>query len=1070
MMFQAAPRLHTKPISLCLFSPRKSSWQDDLSVDFQMNSEFIISNTSKTLSNVEVDFGRGSGFQTVALNTKIKVTYSQYGVKWLKLKLTYTDGSFNYATSKFTLNSDGSDQPKSIDGVPDSVYIAHPSISEHGSWIKIDYGCNNEGEIRKPYIYVEGFNPSEFGDLNYNRLYNNSSLTDRDDLYPSWLEYQFETFPTTGYLILDEVQANNYDIIYVDFEQGAGNIVYNAQTLMEVIKWVNGQKAANCSSYPNTLVGYSMGGIVARLALTYMEDDEDAGTGPPHDVSYYVSVDSPHLGANIPRGLTASVLDAESYDFLGFDVTDGIDAIQEAHDVLFSPAARQMLYYSGEGYEPLVYGHGPTYLAFQDILAAQGMPQRTVKNIAIAKGNSSGNDQGFGSQVELLDIDLNSFNATGCLVNVDNNLGDAAINGAGFLAGAFLFAKLGLFAQVEMDIDAMPGYTTQEFRIYRRWARVFFLFIPLQWEKYETKAKTVYSYDGEQGGKYPYASFGSGGFLADAVTNAYAPCVEFFHPSFNFIPTASALNITELKHSPSTAFDPNTYLNGDSQDFDKAFVLDATKYPTLADAPSNESHLDLTPSNIFPFSEFITPDYNVNIYSTINDFTFNFGLGDANNEQLETGDRITRLITIGSTSTEDGGICINCSGRVNVIDDTSYPTNQANNLAIELTGNCGSGIGRLRINDNGSLRIGENETKFAILTARDNSWIELNSGTIEVRKGSQLIIDSGAELRLNGGTLRVMDGGKVTIKDGGLLRFEENASIELNGNDAELALSGLTYVGDDAIFGFTYQGTESGYIRLLKEGYWGERFAAGTNAEIYLRGEDHNDLVLLMEESADLWEWNGDVENGDYSITSSVPFDKITFRDGKIEMEHDARINALDRAYFYDCKLHPIGGGTPRGVVPFNICLFQDCQVSVPIDAKLHFLNTGKLYIRSSEILSSVTVWGQGYQILDSSLDGGSWGSGLESVSGSLSNVILNSTFDNYRVRDYSFTNLNITNSTFINSDGALVEGAVEKEYGSLNLRCSNFTDNKAGVISSKLNTVMMASGQNLGYNFFHEF
>lgn len=140
-------------LQLVSFSPRKSNWYDDLSVDFQMNSAFIINNTSKTLSTVEVDFGRGAGYQTVALNSKIKVTYTQYGTKWLKLKLTYTDGSFYHAISKFTLHSDGSDQPKSLNGnYDDVVQIEHPTLSNHGAELQIDYGCNNEGEIRKPYI------------------------------------------------------------------------------------------------------------------------------------------------------------------------------------------------------------------------------------------------------------------------------------------------------------------------------------------------------------------------------------------------------------------------------------------------------------------------------------------------------------------------------------------------------------------------------------------------------------------------------------------------------------------------------------------------------------------------------------------------------------------------------------------------------------------------------------------------------------------------------------------------------------------------------------------------------
>src|SRR5690606_25420029 len=106
----------------------------------------------------------------------------------------------------------------------------------------------------------------------------------------------------------------------------------------------------------------------------------------------------------------------------------------------------------------------------------------------------------------------------------------------------------------------------------------------------------------------------------------------------------------------------------------------------------------------------------------------------------------------------------------------------------------------------------------------------------------KLIIEAGGELRLNGGVLRVEDGGEVIIKSGGKLIYEAGAQIELNGNDAVLSLGGLTHIGDDATFTFTWQGTESGYIRMLKEGYWGERFSAGLNADVKLQGENKDDL------------------------------------------------------------------------------------------------------------------------------------------------------------------------------------------------------------------------------------
>lgn len=67
--------------------------------------------------------------------------------------------------------------------------------------------------------------------------------------------------------MLDALDENGYDVVYIDFDQGAGDLKENAQTVREVIKEINAQKAANSSTSPNILVGYSMGGVVARLAV-----------------------------------------------------------------------------------------------------------------------------------------------------------------------------------------------------------------------------------------------------------------------------------------------------------------------------------------------------------------------------------------------------------------------------------------------------------------------------------------------------------------------------------------------------------------------------------------------------------------------------------------------------------------------------------------------------------------------------------------------------------------------------------------------------------------------------------
>ena len=78
---------------------------------------------------------------------------------------------------------------------------------------------------------------------------------------------------------------------------GADFIERNAMLLVELLDIINTAKAPN-SPEQNVIIGPSMGGIISRYALNYMEANTiDA------DTRLYLSFDSPHLGANVPIGL-----------------------------------------------------------------------------------------------------------------------------------------------------------------------------------------------------------------------------------------------------------------------------------------------------------------------------------------------------------------------------------------------------------------------------------------------------------------------------------------------------------------------------------------------------------------------------------------------------------------------------------------------------------------------------------------------------------------------------------------------------------------------------------------------
>src|SRR5690606_2160692 len=96
-------------------------------------------------------------------------------------------------------------------------------------------------------------------------------------------------------LFLDKLKWLGYDVIYLDFHNGADFMEHNAMLLLELIKRVNFKK---CGSEEIAIIGASMGGQVARFALSYMEQNHIS-----HCVRTTILFDSPNEGANIPIGL-----------------------------------------------------------------------------------------------------------------------------------------------------------------------------------------------------------------------------------------------------------------------------------------------------------------------------------------------------------------------------------------------------------------------------------------------------------------------------------------------------------------------------------------------------------------------------------------------------------------------------------------------------------------------------------------------------------------------------------------------------------------------------------------------
>jgi hypothetical protein len=180
---------------------------------------------------------------------------------------------------------------------------------------------SEDGLFDRPFIFVEGI---DFGSVH--GYHQNGTF--------GWCQFSGGDYSgnyammNESPVFLSELRTLGYDIILLDFYDGAADIRANAEVLIELISLCNQYKTGD---HLLTVAGASMGGQVARCALGKMEQQQES-----HCVGAYISLDSPHTGANIPLGLQAALSYLSTYN------VNAEDFIQEA---LNRTASQQLLIY-----------------------------------------------------------------------------------------------------------------------------------------------------------------------------------------------------------------------------------------------------------------------------------------------------------------------------------------------------------------------------------------------------------------------------------------------------------------------------------------------------------------------------------------------------------------------------------------------------------------------------------------------------------------------------------------------------------------------------------------------------
>jgi hypothetical protein len=99
--------------------------------------------------------------------------------------------------------------------------------------------------------------------------------------------------------LLQAVLAEGYDIVMIDFYDGATWLQRNSELVQHVIRLCNEYKNSEESL---VIAGASMGGVLSRHALRTMELN-----GEDHCTRLWISMDAPHEGAHIPLSLQHAI-------------------------------------------------------------------------------------------------------------------------------------------------------------------------------------------------------------------------------------------------------------------------------------------------------------------------------------------------------------------------------------------------------------------------------------------------------------------------------------------------------------------------------------------------------------------------------------------------------------------------------------------------------------------------------------------------------------------------------------------------------------------------------------------
>jgi len=561
--------------AFCLSNSSYSGLQQQ----FSMPEALWLTNNGANITGLQFDPGDGNGYRNLVPGQLVNVLYADTGFRDITFRAVVS-GTTLYSQSRIHISLSLQERFPSTTVIPMTSTESFGGKTAKGK-VTIRLANPQQG-LRNPLIVIEGFdtgkitNPETiFGDTDYGRF-----IDDAD-----------ESSDLTNLML-----QSNYDIIYVDWDDGTDDIRRNALLVKDVIRYVNTRKAQSGSTSKNVVIGMSMGGLASRYALRKMEISNEN-----HQVSLFVSYDTPHQGASVPIGFQhmanqlSSVLVKTGINNLNKIVSlfSATPNFKKMLGIVHSPAARQMLlqHVAANGnMDNSMHNSWQTELA--NLGYPQGFSSSPVRNVAISNGSSCAQYQDLDPNEPLLYYS-GKANTT--------FLGDYVLKiVAPYLARLSLrggWAILGLPGKNEIKFDlsvnaTWEGLNNQVFYCNIVYTKKLLWLIPLRFTIAKDRRfapNDVLWYERYAGGFYK-TNIDLKDSSADTWFYKYNVTAKH-QPLFGFVPVPSALDI---------GFGPDYQDKWMFQTKYKGAALEEYQTPFqnfITSAEANQSHLTITPLN-----------------------------------------------------------------------------------------------------------------------------------------------------------------------------------------------------------------------------------------------------------------------------------------------------------------------------------------------------------------------------------------------------------------------------------------------------------------------------------------